>query len=574
MKQRITLFMIMAIVLTTTIKIKSQDVNTVWAKSMGGIEGHNYGNSLSIDLDGNVYTTGTYYETADFDPSASIYELNSNGMSDVFVSKLDSNGTFVWAKSFGGTAVDNSYSIDCDNYGNVFTTGCFYWTGDFDPDFDSVFNLTSSGNTDIFVSKLDSDGEFVWARRFGGKYEDKGISIIVDEFGNVYSTGWFKDTADFDPDPLNTYDLISSGGKDVYISKLNSVGDYVWVKQITSSGDVVVKDMVFDNSYNLLLTGYFYSQTDFDPDPGEEFILDPDGNKDVFIAKYDTLGCLVWAKYFDGESDNYSYSISTDIFNNVFTVGDISSLTDFDPSPSGYFLVDGYPGDNIFVSKLDSNGNFVWVKQVSGEILIFATSICNDNDGNSYIGGQFYGDADFDPSWSEYILSETYTYGGDMFLLKLDSAGNFIYAHQIGGNEDDLINDIKVDLAGNIYTTGIYMNDVNFNPFTGDDLTLSASGMYTDVFVHKMRQEVSSNIEYDVNTFTELFPNPSNGIFLINSKDLIEYKIYDFNGRVVNHSFIKGNQHKVNMQNCNNGIYIIKIKSINGYSLKKIIVNK
>src|SRR5262249_36288313 len=154
--------------------------------------------SIAVDASGNVYTTGYFTGTADFDPDAGVFNLTAAGSFDIFVSKLSASGNFVWAKVMGGGSDDLGQSISVDASGNVCTTGYFTGTADFDPGA-GVFNLTAAGYYDIFVSKLDASGNFAWAKAIGGTGGDEGYSIAIDSSGNVYTTGAFGGTVDFDP---------------------------------------------------------------------------------------------------------------------------------------------------------------------------------------------------------------------------------------------------------------------------------------------------------------------------------------------------------------------------------------
>src|SRR5690606_29098604 len=119
---------------------------------------------------------------------------------DIFVSKLDPNGNFLWAKQMGGTDNDQGISITVDTSGNIYTTGIFRNTVDFDPGA-GVYNLTAVVGNDIFISKLDANGNFLWAKQMGSGGNTRSNSIVLDTNGNIYTTGIFQSTADFDPGP-------------------------------------------------------------------------------------------------------------------------------------------------------------------------------------------------------------------------------------------------------------------------------------------------------------------------------------------------------------------------------------
>src|SRR5207253_4820 len=145
-----------------------------------------------------VYVTGGFAGTVDFDPGPGTTLLTSLGSLDAFVAKFSSTGALVWARQLGGTSFDQGTGIAVDGAGNVFTTGLFQGTADFDPGAGTIL-LTSVGSLDVFVSKLASTGALVYARQLGGTSNDQGLGIAVDGSGNVFTTGSFRGTADFDP---------------------------------------------------------------------------------------------------------------------------------------------------------------------------------------------------------------------------------------------------------------------------------------------------------------------------------------------------------------------------------------
>jgi len=203
-----------------------------WAGSMGSANGDDAGRGIAVDSSSNVYLTGGWGASNtgaaganDFDPGSGTLKLSHAGGSDVFVVKLDANRNLVWAKNLGGSNYEAGHDLAVDASGNVYTTGYFEGTADFDPG-KSKSLLASAGGRDIFVSKLNSSGNYVAAVRMGGVGGgnwDTGTGIALDASNSVYTTGNFTDTGDFDPGS-GTYNLTSAGSGDVFISKLTQVG--------------------------------------------------------------------------------------------------------------------------------------------------------------------------------------------------------------------------------------------------------------------------------------------------------------------------------------------------------------
>ncbi len=188
--------------------------NFLWAKQLEGSI-----ISMTIDADDNVYTTGRFNQTVDFDPGVGVYNLTSVGDGDIFIQKLDTNGNFIWVKQMGADGHDRGNSIATDASGNVYTTGRFEGTVDFNPGL-GVQNLTSTGDHDIFIQKLNTNGNLLWVEKIGGSAYDSGNSIATDANGNVHTTGSFRETVDFAPG-VDVQNLTSIGSPDAFIQKLN-----------------------------------------------------------------------------------------------------------------------------------------------------------------------------------------------------------------------------------------------------------------------------------------------------------------------------------------------------------------
>ena len=164
-----------------SLQISAQNVE--WTKTIGGV-GNDYGHSINVDNAGNIYTTGYFEGTVDFDPDTGVYNLTTTYI-DIFIQKVDPSGNLIWAKSIGGSDAENGYSIDVDASGNIYTVGQFTGTCDFDPGA-GVTNLTSSGGLDFFVQKMDASGNFLWAKRMGDATDQYAYSINIDNTGSIY----------------------------------------------------------------------------------------------------------------------------------------------------------------------------------------------------------------------------------------------------------------------------------------------------------------------------------------------------------------------------------------------------
>lgn len=450
---------ILLITLATT-QIHAQNVKFNWVKQIGAAAAQTVGNSITTDTSGNVYTTGF-----------------SNA--SMFISKFNAAGNLIWERQIGSTAGSaDGCSITVDASGNVYTIGTFSGTVDFDPG-PGVFNLTTTGST--FIYKLDAAGNFVWAKKIEiGNLIARGFLIAVDASENVYTTGTFFGTVDFDPGP-GTFNL-SSILRSVYVSKLDAGGNFIWARQMGGVGntdEATSYSMAADASGNIYTTGSFIGTVDFDPGAGIYNLSCSSEN--IFVSKLDADGNFIWAKQMGATGNGEGFSIAVDDLGNVYTTGYFTGTIDFDPG-AGVFNLSSAGNEDIFVCKLDANGNFIWARQKGGKGADQGYSIVVDASGNLYVTGYFNNTVDFDPGACMFNL--TSAGDRDIFIFKLDDAGNFVWAKQIGGTGADIGFSIAADARGNVYTTGYFTGTVDFDPGTGV-YNLSSFGAY-DFFVHKL----------------------------------------------------------------------------------------
>lgn len=507
--------------------------NFVWAKKIGGnlTEDPN-----SVITDGliNVYVTGSYYDTVDFDPGPGIYNLSAPDGHAMFILKFDYFGNFTWVNQFEASTFDNNKILKADAAANIYVTGYFYNITDFDPGA-GTFNLTSTSGANTFVLKLSSSGSFVWVKQFGGMplSTSGGFSIDVGNSGNVYSVGYFDGLIDFNPDTSVTYNL-SSLVPSLYMSRLNVNGDFAWAENIGEGAGTYATSTAVDLSGNIYTIGYFYGIVDFDPGGSVYYMINNAAQSnmtDIFISKLDSSGNFLWAKQIGGNAEDHANAVCVDAAGNVYITGYYNDIVDFDPG-TGVFNLTAPVNGNIFVSKLDASGNFVWAKDIGGNCgysittdiygnvfiagnnytasndyqiyiakldmpgnLLWTKSIGNttrdegysiaaDYQGHTYITGLFEGTVDFNPGAGTYNLTSAGGY--DVFVLKLDGSANFKWAKQFGSlTQNDVGNSIAVNSSGSVYTSGYFGDIADFDPGPGT-FNLTAVGSLRDVFISRL----------------------------------------------------------------------------------------
>lgn len=299
--------------------------------------------SMDTDPSGNVYALGYFTGTVDFDPGPATYTLSTPTLTqpEIFLCKLDANGSLLWARHFTGNYAGYGTSLAYSPAGDIYMTGFFRGMLDADPGV-GVQNYSSNDHS-LFIIQLDISGNFVMGNHFqsaGGNFPVMfGWSIDVDASGNVYTAGNFVGTADFDPGIgtcMLTAGNASSG--DVFVLKLNAAGNFVWAKQFT--GEYPRGITIHAN--NVYVTGMFAGTTDFDPGPGVYTITatgpgTPAGNhKNQFLVKFDLSGNFVWAAHIGSTLFSQGVGLAIDALSNIYCTGYFEGPADFDPGQGAY----------------------------------------------------------------------------------------------------------------------------------------------------------------------------------------------------------------------------------------------
>ncbi len=469
-----TLFLLATIITSYT---NAQEY--VWAKSMNGTE-YIFSSCIAVDNSGNIYVTGNFYGTVDFDPSEDYSNLTSVGDDDIFIAKYNSTGTHLWSQRIGGSQEDIGLSLAVDNSGAVYVTGHFGGTVDFDSSNNDA-NLVSAGGTDIFIAKYDVSGNYIWANRMGDLSDDSGVSIVIDSNDFLLVAGKFYGSVDFDPSGNTAFAQTSAG---IFIAKYDTSGNFIWVRSLGGENGYFAspRSIDVDMQGNAYLTGAFQGTMDFDSS-NDIANLSTGWFNEIFVVKYSSSGNYVWAKSMGGENDDISNSIAVDNSGNVYITGTFLETADFDPSSNTNNLIS--EGDNdIFIAKYDTDGNLIWANGIGNySNLNFSSSIVVDAVGSVFMTGSFYSFMDFDPSENTANLS-TPIEGTDVFIAKYDTDGGYMWAKRMGGPNYDGGQSIAIDASGNLHVTGYFLGNVDFDPSANSEI-LSSTGGETDIFIGK-----------------------------------------------------------------------------------------
>ena len=378
--------------------------------------GRDAANGLALDVAGNLYVAGLYQTTVDFG-SGFVFTSNAPaGSNNIFLARFASDGTTQWVRAWGGATGGEGYSVAVDRQnGYVYVQGDWSTspntgTVDFNPAGPVHDPHANHGFYDAFLSKYDLNGNFQWAKTWGGEGYDDGPGVTVDGTGNVYVGGMYgSQTINFDPaggpDGLG-HPATNTGNPvvyvDVFLSKFDGAGDFKWVRTWgglngASSGTVNAGELVAaDGAGDVYIVGrYGCAHCNFNAGPTA--LTDPDihssnGDVDTFVGKYDANGNFLWARTWGGSGTDGGGGLAVDSANNVYVGGIFSGTVDFGVGPvssNGQF--------DFSLSKFSAGGALQWVRTWGGPGKDIAYGLTLDNANNLYAYGVFQNVVDFDP---------------------------------------------------------------------------------------------------------------------------------------------------------------------------------
>lgn len=397
---------------------------------------------------------------------------------------------FNWVVSVGQEAVNEGKCIAMDSNNDIVHVGIYWGSPDFDPGANE-YRLTSAGETDIFIQKLDAGSNLLWAYRLGGINREEVTAMAIDSDNNIYLAGMYtgKTNLSTNNDILANFESI--GGYDIFLVKLNSKGDTEWFKTFPGDRDDYITSIVLDDVNNPTIAGSFGKTIDFNPDPFEETLVTSKGSNDAFILKLSRSGNRLWFKTFGSTSRDEVTALAIDTENNIIAGGNFRGTVDFaDNKPGSTLISAGY--EDSFILKIDTRANFTWVKHISsaaGSTAIWA--IDKDSFGNIYTNVEFFTTLDLDKNGNGYVIEPNEVGYSDFALAQYKADGSFTWGkHFI--NQFDYIEPqgVKISKNGEIFLAGQFRGTIDCDPGPGKTVLNSYSDD-TDIFLIKLSQSGS-----------------------------------------------------------------------------------
>jgi len=442
-----------------------------WANGGGG-NSLDYGTGISVDANRNLYLTGWFNSSKVTFGSETLINNGSEGTSDLLIAKYDPSGVLLWVKNFGGMADDRSTSIKTCSNGDFLLTGWFK-----SPTLTmGNYVLKNSGNSDIYIARIDKEGIVLWAKSAGGSFDDEGNSITCDDKDNIYLTGMYESQSI----TIGGTTLSNTGLHDIFLAAYNHSGELMWGKIIGGKNDDTGSALITDGNGDIYLTGKFNS-----PEISLAGIRLSNAGKngnygDIFMAKFNPAGKLIWGKSLGGSYYDEGYSITSDQWGNVYLTGWFKSDTivfGCDTLMECTILTRAHGVDygDIFIAKYDTYGNPVWAQRAGGMAKDYGFGITTDAIGDVYLTGVF--ESNFISFGQVKLKNAT---SNDIFVSKYSPEGKVIWAKSIYGSA--MSRCITTDINGDIYLAGVF-----HSPEMRFGTTLLSNAGKGDIFVAKLK---------------------------------------------------------------------------------------
>lgn len=548
------IFILSISMLLLSVSSWSQKYN--WFKTFGG-GGDDRITHMLMDSNGDLLISGTFQNTADFDPSSNLEELTSNGWNDVFVAKYDTTGSLIWVKTFGGTEWDYSTAFFVDASDNIYVGGNYGSTMDIDPGI-GVTTLVPSGGLSAYLVKLNGNGEYQWSRNLTGG-TDLRINSIKEGPQGIVCSGSFWGTSQFNNEGTSVT-MTSDGSQDVYVLAVDVAGNFVQVNQIGNGGQNIPRGFDVDETGNIYITYEFEGSIDVDPGPGTTTIVATNSTSyGQILAKYNQTMELIWVKAPAFPTYSQFRQLEVNSADEIAFIGYFKDSIQFnlygDPA---WYISNG--DDDLFIGKINANGEMQWLRTFGNDSEDDTGKLHIDEIGNIYLFDSFQGTIDTDLGSSTNVA--TSVGNSDMYILKLDSSGNrrwflqdstdFPFAAGIGALCTGSQNDVYV-LYNFYQEIGLIQN--------GTLESFTSVGDF-DVLMIQLKADNYLSLEENLDNSYVIYPNPvKQTLYLsgLTEGQSTDFILLNLEGRQILAGETNG---EIDMSKITTGIYLLKIQGV------------
>lgn len=426
---------------------------TSWTKSLASKE-YSAGRGITVGIQGDVYISGVYKDEISLDNNAQ-FQRENRGKSDIVLIKVSASGETTWMRTIGGAGEDLAFRIKSDHEDNLFLTGSFERVLAFEENSDT-HTLESAGKEDMFLAKFDRDGKIVWSIQSGGTQSDQGVGLTIDTQGYIYVSGFFEGTAFFGKQRQTT--LTSNGQLDVYVAKYTPTGELVWARSLGGAKKDIAPGIAVNGKGEVYITGVTRG-------PGAFLAVDadiirgmPQGQDDLFIARFSAEGELNQIIYSGGRGFDAGNAIDVDASGNIYITGyfeDEAVFTDANNTP---YEIKGRSFD-LFVAKYKPNGSLAWTQTAGGDRGDNAYDISVNKQGNIYVTGLFRKSADFT---GNKLADLEGTGEANAFVARYNTNGRIAGLKMINGDKSEGAS-IATNANGDVFLTGLFFRAATFD---------------------------------------------------------------------------------------------------------------
>ncbi len=392
-----------------------------------------------------------------------------------------------WVKKAGSTALDQGFGIDVDAEGNVYVTGSFNEEITFEQGNPSASSHLSAGSFDSYVARYSEAGALLWTISFGGTGQDRIYELALDGNGDVILVGSFEDRVVLGQGESNETTLVSLGSSDIFIAKYTADGLLLWARQAGGGSDDVAYALCLDANGNSFIGGAYRIQATFGPGEGNEVELTCLGVEDMFLAKYNPDGLLLWARGAGGSVSDFANGIGVDEDGNSLVTGTFSNRATFaHGEPQELTLDSGSALSNLFLAKYDVDGVLLWAKRAGGNSggnlsVTDPRGIDVDAFGNSYLTGSFGETTTFgEGEANETTLTSLGSI--DVFMAKYNADGLLLWVKHPEGVGHDVGRSLVLDDSANFYLVGDFEESIVLGSGEVNQTTIAGFGSFLSKF--------------------------------------------------------------------------------------------